>query len=136
MVQNTSKRHAYLIMAYNNWRQLGMLLELLDDPEKTGVYEMVFSVVNFGEKALTYDIGAYVFTEGVSETLTNAGKTTVTEEAYTLEGAAVEITNVDGGELKDTKLTVDAGSEAKVTMTVTVYDFRSLEEVKGEEVKK
>lgn len=26
------KRHAYLIMAYNNWRQLRMLLELLDDP--------------------------------------------------------------------------------------------------------
>lgn len=26
-----AKRHAYLIMAYNNWRQLGMLLELLDD---------------------------------------------------------------------------------------------------------
>ncbi|MBQ2854030.1 MAG: hypothetical protein IJE81_00995 [Oscillospiraceae bacterium] len=26
------RRHAYLIMAYNNWRQLGMLLELLDDP--------------------------------------------------------------------------------------------------------
>lgn len=28
----TTKRHAYLIMAYNNWRQLGMLLNLLDDP--------------------------------------------------------------------------------------------------------
>lgn len=30
--QNKEKCHAYLIMAYNNWRQLGMLLELLDDP--------------------------------------------------------------------------------------------------------
>lgn len=32
MREHTSMRHAYLIMAYNNWRQLGMLLELLDDP--------------------------------------------------------------------------------------------------------
>lgn len=31
MTQEVTTRHAYLIMAYNNWRQLGMLLELLDD---------------------------------------------------------------------------------------------------------
>ena len=32
MERIAEKRHAYLIMAYNNWRQLRMLLELLDDP--------------------------------------------------------------------------------------------------------
>lgn len=32
MEKQTSMRHAYLIMAYNNWRQLKILLELLDDP--------------------------------------------------------------------------------------------------------
>ena len=96
-------------------------LELMDDPEKTGVYELTFSVVNFGEEKLVYNIGGYVFTEGVSETKTNAGKTTVTEEAYALEGA-MEITGVTGGEVKDTKLTVEAGSEAKVTMTITLSD--------------
>ena len=74
-------------------------LELGDDKEKTGVYEMSFTVENFGTKNLTYDIGAYVMTEGVSETLTNAGKTTVTEEAYILEGAVMEITSVEGGKL-------------------------------------
>lgn len=31
-LENHGNRHAYLIMAYNNWCQLGMLLELLDDP--------------------------------------------------------------------------------------------------------
>ena len=95
-------------------------LELLDDPEKTGVYEMKFTVVNFGEEDLSYNIGAHVFTEGVSETKTNAGKTTVTEEAYALSGAALEIVDVSGGEIKDNKLTVDAGSEATVTMTITL----------------
>jgi len=97
-------------------------LELGDDPQKTGVYELVFNVVNFGEDSLTYDIGGYVFTEGVSETKTNAGKTTVTEEAYSLEGATLEITNVEGGEANGTKLTVDGESEAKVTMTLTLSD--------------
>ena len=57
-------------------------LELGDDPAKKGVYTMTFTVENFGSTALSYDIGAYVLTEGVSETLTNAGLTTVTEQAY------------------------------------------------------
>ena len=94
-------------------------LELGDDPEKTGVYEMSFSVVNFGDTELTYDIGAYVFSEGVSDTKTNAGKTTVTEEAYALTGAQV---TASGSEVSGTKVTVAAGSEAKVTVTVTLSD--------------
>ena len=97
-------------------------LELLDDHEKTGVYEMKFTVVNFGEEKLSYNIGAHVLTEGVSETKTNAGKTTVTEEAYALQGAALEIVDVSGGEIKDNKLTVEAGSEATVTMTITLSE--------------
>ena len=97
-------------------------LELGDDPEKTGVYKMHFSVVNFGDTALSYNIGAYVMTEGVSDTKTNAGETTVTEEAYILEGASIEISSVTGGTLKDTKLTVDAGATADVTVTVTLSD--------------
>ena len=97
-------------------------LELGDDPEKTGVYEMNFSVVNFGEKALSYDIGAYVFTEGVSETKTNAGKTTVTEEAFALSGATVEVTEVTGGKLNGNKVSVEAGEEARVKVVVTLSD--------------
>ena len=97
-------------------------LELGDDVQKTGVYEMSFTVNNFGDKALTYDIGAYVMTEGVSETKTNAGKTTVTEEAYILEGADLEITSVEGGTLKGTSLKVDGGSKANVKLTITLSE--------------
>ena len=97
-------------------------LELGDDVEKTGVYEMSFTVNNFGDKALTYDIGAFVMTEGVSDTKTNAGKTTVTEEAYILEGASVEITSVEGGTLKGKSLKVDGGSEADVKLTITLSE--------------
>ncbi len=97
-------------------------LELGDDVERTGVYEMSFTVNNFGQKDLTYDIGAFVMTEGVSDTKTNAGKTTVTEEAYILEGVTVDITSVEGGTLKGTSLKVEAGSEADVTLTVTLSE--------------
>ncbi len=97
-------------------------LELGDDPSKTGVYEMTFGVQNFGSSSLSYDIGAYIMTEGVSETLTNAGETTVTETGYLLEGAKLEIVEVTGGSVKGMNLTVAGGSEAKVTVKITLSD--------------
>lgn len=97
-------------------------IELGDDPEKNGVYVLNFTVNNFGDKDLTYKLGAYVMTEGVSETKTNAGETTVTEEAYILDGAKVEITAVDGGKLSGEKVTVASGEKADVTVTITLSD--------------
>ena len=96
-------------------------LELGDDPSKTGVYEMTFTVHNFGSSALSYDIGAYVLTEGVSDTKTSAGETTVTEEAYAL-GGAIEVVSVSGGSASGKNITVDGGKEAKVTVKVTLTD--------------
>ena len=97
-------------------------LELGDDPEKTGVYEMTIRVNNFGKKKLTYQLGAYVMTEGVSETKTNAGQTTVTEEAYLLDGAKFEVTSVNGEAHKGEKITVKAGQSMDVTVKVTLSD--------------
>ncbi len=97
-------------------------IELGDDAQKTGVYTLTFTVQNFGDKQLSYDIGAYVMTEGVSETLTNAGMTTVTEQGYLLSGAVVEITSVSGGTVNGSGLTVAAGQNAKVTVTITLSD--------------
>ena len=97
-------------------------LELGDDPEKTGVYEMSFSVDNFGDKDLTYTIGSYVMTEGVSDTKTNSGKTTITEEAVILEGAVLEVTGTESGTLKGDKLTVKAGERADVQVKLTLSD--------------
>ena len=97
-------------------------LELGDDKEKTGVYTMTFTVQNFGDVSLSYDIGAYVMTEGVSETLTNAGLTTVTEQGYLLTGAQLTVDSVTGGSINGTNLTVAAGQDAKVTVTITLSD--------------
>ena len=96
-------------------------LELGDDPNKTGVYEMTFTVHNIGTSALAYDIGAYVLTEGVSDTKTNAGETTVTEEAYAL-GGAIEIVSVSGGTVSGKNVSIGANSEAKITVKITLTD--------------
>ena len=96
-------------------------LELGDDPDKTGVYTMTFAVENFGNAALSYDIGAYIMTEGVSDTLTNAGETVVTEQGYLLS-STMEIVSVSGGTLNDQNLTVAAGQTATVTVKIALND--------------
>ncbi len=97
-------------------------IELGDDPDKTGVYTLTFSVKNFGSSALSYNIGAYVYTEGVSENKTNQGETTSTQDSYILEGAVLKVTSVTGGQISDKKLTVSAGSTATVTVTITLSE--------------
>lgn len=95
-------------------------LELGDDPEKKGVYEMKFSINNFGKKRLSYELGSFVLTEGVSETKTNAGQTTITEESYLLDGAQTEIVSVKGGKRRGDKIIVKSGDIADVTVKVTL----------------
>ena len=120
---NSINTTAYIVTKDESGKDMDKTkLELGDDPDKSGVYTMDFTVRNFGDKSLTYDIGAYVMTEGVSDTKTSAGETTITEVAHILEGAAVEIASVEGGKLSGTKLTVDAGSEADVSMTITLSE--------------
>ena len=99
-------------------------IELYDDPEKTGVYVLNFTVENFGDKALTYDVGAYVLTEGVSDTKTFAGETTVTEESYLLSGAGIALSCKDstGGHIQDGRATVYAGESLDLTVTVTLSE--------------
>lgn len=97
-------------------------IELGDDPAKTGVYTLRFAIDNFGNTTLSYDVSAYVMTEGVSETKTNNGKTTVTEEGYILSGATVAVTSVQNGSLNGSNVTVEAGKTAEVTVTITLSD--------------
>ena len=97
-------------------------LELGDDPDKNGVYEMTFAVDNFSKKTLTYNVSASVITEGVSETKTNAGETTVTEQAYVLEGAKMEIISVEGGSKVGNNVVVKKNSQATVKVRITLSD--------------
>ena len=120
---NATETPAYITTYDSEGKEMDKTkLELGDDIEKTGVYEMSFTVNNIGEKNLAYELGAYIMTEGVSDTKTNAGETTVTEEAYILEGATVEITSINGEEAKNNKISVEAGSTADVEVTITLSD--------------
>lgn len=122
-ITNAIGTHAYLTTKDAEGKVMDKAkIELGDDPEKNGVYELTFTINNIGDKALTYDIGAYVMTEGVSETKTAAGKTTVTEESYILDGATITVDKVEGGTLKDKKVTVKGGENAEVTVTITLSD--------------
>ena len=95
-------------------------IELGDDPNKTGVYTLKFTIDNFGTTALSYDISANVMTEGVSETPTYKGETVVSEEGYLLNGASVVITSTYGGTLSGNTVTVAAGKKCDVVVTITL----------------
>ena len=88
-------------------------LEVGDDPSKSGVYSMTLAINNVkGTSSLTYDVGAIVMTEGVSDTLTDHQETTVTEQGYLLEGASIK---VEGNGVSGTSVTVGAGQSVTVT---------------------
>ncbi len=121
-LMNAINTTAYITTKDENGKDMDKTkLELGDDPDKTGVYTMTFTVTNFGKEALTYTLGSYVMTEGVSDTKTSHGETTVTEEGYILEGAVVSATS-GGTALTNNKLTVAAGASTEVTVTITLTD--------------
>ncbi len=97
-------------------------IELGDDPSKTGVYTLNFGIVNFGTSTLSYDLSAYVLTEGVSDTKTAQGETTVTEECYMLNGAIVEIISVTGGTQNGYNVSVNGGETANVSVKITLTE--------------
>ncbi len=96
-------------------------VELGDDPDKKGIYEMTFYITNFGDTDLTYTVGGYVMTEGVSDTKTSHGETTVTEEGYILEGAKI-VASYNDLSLNDNKIKVSAGTTEKITVTVELTE--------------
>ncbi|MBE6646076.1 MAG: hypothetical protein E7611_00370 [Ruminococcaceae bacterium] len=121
-LDNIAKTKAYIITYANGVEMDKTKLELGDDPSKNGVYTLSFSVKNFGSAALSYDLSAYVMTEGVSETKTQQGETTVDELGYILDGADVSITACTGATVSGMNITVEAGKTADVTVTVTLSD--------------
>ena len=95
-------------------------IELGDDRNKTGVYNIKFAINNFGNSTLTYNVSATVMTEGVSETETVRGDTTVTEEGYLLSGAKFEVIKVTSGTKDGNKVTVAGNSVAVVEARITL----------------
>ncbi|MGN1041881.1 MAG: leucine-rich repeat protein [Christensenellales bacterium] len=98
-------------------------LELGDDKNRTGVYDMQFNVVNFSDRELTYRFDFV----GMTETVSASDETFVAETPYILSGNTVLEVN---GAYSDGTITVGAGQTAtlKVTYTLSNADKQYIEE--------
>ncbi len=113
---------AYILTYDDNGVMDKTKVELGDDPQKTGVYTFKFTIDNFREATLSYDISAKVMTEGVSDTPTYSGETVVTEEGYMLDGAKFEIVSVSGGTRNGNTVTVSGNSKCDIEVRITLSE--------------
>lgn len=88
-------------------------LELWDDPERTGVYTLTFSVRNFSNADRTYTLG----TQTMTETIASDG-ITVAERAYMLDG--MRDVAYTGANVAGSTLTVPANSDTQVTVRIAL----------------
>ncbi|MDE7463483.1 MAG: leucine-rich repeat protein, partial [Clostridiales bacterium] len=86
-------------------------LELLDDPKKTGKYNMNFNVVNISDSDVEYDLSVV----GMTETVSTSDKDHVAEKDCILGGSFKA--RIDGnGTLRNNKLKVKAGATVKISV--------------------
>ncbi len=89
-------------------------LELGDDPQKTGVYNMKFQVVNISDSAVNYNVDAFAMTEGLAEMFTVRGDITVDEKGYELSDITTTVKSISNGSQSGNKITVQAHQTAEV----------------------
>ena len=94
-------------------------LELGDDPDKTGEYQMTFRVVNFGTEALQYAITPTVLTEN-AETKGDYGNVQVYFATQTSRDITAQTTWTTN--CANNVVTVPAKGSADVTVTVKLSD--------------
>ncbi len=92
-------------------------LELGDDPEKTGVYEMTFNVVNFDDADKTYTLDVTALGQKADGGQIKRGEVTYLTYDYARD-LDCYITSTLAGDA----VTVPANSTAKVTVTVALSD--------------
>ncbi|MBR5250751.1 MAG: S8 family serine peptidase, partial [Clostridia bacterium] len=93
-------------------------LSLGDDPQKTGVYELNFNLVNWGTQALSYEFDIDVMSECFSW-VKDYEKWAIEEEAYIFEDSGIKF-EVVNGTFANNVITVNGGQVAKITVTVTL----------------
>lgn len=91
-------------------------LELKDDPNKNGVYNMDFNVVNVADTDATYDLSLVGMTESVSA----FDEEHVSEKDQLLEGGFVAEKTGGDGTLNGNKVTVPAGKTLSIGITYTL----------------
>lgn len=91
-------------------------LDLLDDPNRTGVYDMKFNIVNIAEQSLDYNISLI----GMTETVSTSDTKFVAETGQILSGGFTY--EVENGVKNGNKITVAAGATAKVSLKYTLTE--------------
>lgn len=86
-------------------------IELSDDPDMIGVYEMPFTVVNFGKADLSYEIDVRTMTSTIYEGYHMPRAYDLTDDCSFV---------VTGENYSDGVLTVPAGERVSVTLTLTL----------------
>ncbi len=93
-------------------------LELLDDPEETGVYKLVFTINNLSNTTnLQYKLTNLTMTESLS----TADPEYVAEEAYMLN-PHTEAKVTGNGNLNGDIITIDASGKVEVTYTIKLTE--------------
>ena len=92
-------------------------LSLGDDPNRSGVYTLVFNITNLAGEALSYDFDPVVFTESMS-----SDDRTVAELAYLLDADySYSVVATEGNaSLNGNNLSLGGYSSAKITITLTL----------------
>ncbi len=91
-------------------------IELGDDPSRAGIYTLGFTLKNLTGAAHSYTLDTQVQTETVS-----ADGQYIAQKGYVLSADTGSI-RVSGGSLDGTTVTVPAGGEAEITVTVKLSD--------------
>ena len=89
-------------------------IELYDDPERSGVYEMEFNLVNLKDEALEYELSLV----GMTETVSTSDKDFVAETGHVLDGG-FDISVSGSGSYEAGKLSVEAGKNKSVKVSLT-----------------
>ncbi len=91
-------------------------VNLLDDPDKVGVYKVEFKIKNFGDGALTFNLNPIFMTEKLA-----INGLAVAEQAHILDDVAPTWT-LNGVAQTSNVLVVESGAEATVAVTLTLSD--------------
>lgn len=95
-------------------------LSLGDDPDKTGVYELNFNLVNWGTSALSYKFSVDVMSECFSW-VKDYEKWAIDEEAYLFTDSNVQLSITNGTYVGDI-VTVNGGQTAQIKVTITLSE--------------
>lgn len=95
-------------------------ISLYDDPEKTGVYEFSFNLVNWGTSSLSYKISADVMSETFSW-VKDYEKWALEEDAYMINDSTI-VVKVSNGTYANDIVTVSAGQTAVISVSITLSE--------------